>query len=176
MVEGFKKRKKYVVDRRFQFRMISSFLMSVLIALCIFTLCISIYYWAATMAGENMFKEFITIDRQVIEEREVDVNGETVMQQVSSTKTEAGVKRWELVLPPIIINNLIIILVISVLGLRYSHRIAGPAYRMKEDIKRVLDDGESMQIQLRKNDKLQELVGEVNRLIAEYDKLRNASG
>ena len=175
MVEGFKKRKQYVVDRKFQFRMIASFLLSVLIALFIFTLFISLYFWAATMAGENLFKEFITIDKQVVEQRTVEVDGKLVTKDVSYTKTEEGVKRWEIVLPPLIINNLIIMIVISILGLRYSHRIAGPAYRIKEDIKRVIDDEESIQISLRKNDRLRELVGEVNRLLSEYSKLRDSS-
>ena len=175
MVEGFKKRKKYVIDRKFQFRMIASFLLSVLIAVCVFTAFISLYYWAATMAGENLFKEFITIDRQVVEKQAVEIDGKTVVKDVSFTRTEEGVKRWEIVLPPLIINNLIIMIVVAALGLRYSHRIAGPAYRIKEDIKRVLDEEDSIQINLRKKDRLRDMVGEVNRLIAEYVKLRDAS-
>ena len=173
MVDGFTKRKKYVIDRRFQFRMIASFLLSILISLAVFTVCISIYFWVATMAGENIFKEFITIDRQVIDTREVEVDGKKEIREISYTKTEEGVKRWEIVLPPLIINNLIIMIVISVIGVRYSHRIAGPAYRIKEDIKRVIDDGETIQVNLRKKDRLRELVGEVNRLIREYSVLRD---
>ena len=159
-----RKRKQLVVDRNFQFRFVSTFLFSILAALLIFSLFVGAYYWISSMAGENLFKEFITIDRQVIIEKELIENGVVKRVRVPATETIVGVKRWELVLPAILVNNLIIMILVSVIGIYYSHRIAGPVFRINQDIRRILDGEKGVRIKLRSNDGLQELARMVNRL------------
>ncbi len=83
-----------------------------------------------------------------------------------------GIKRYELVLPPVIINNLLLMLIIMVVGVFYSHRIAGPLYRMEQDIIRVLSGERNVTIRLRKKDKLKPFAEQLNRLIDEVEKLR----
>jgi methyl-accepting chemotaxis protein len=161
-----KKRKQLVVDRSFQFRFVSTFLFSILGALVLFSLFVGGYYWLSTMAGENLFKEFITIDRQVIIEKELIENGVARSVRVPTTETIVGVKRWELVLPAILVNNLIIMILVSIIGIYYSHRIAGPVYRINLDIRRILDGETGVRIRLRSNDGLQDLARMVN-LLAE---------
>ncbi|MBN2354068.1 MAG: hypothetical protein JXD23_15965 [Spirochaetales bacterium] len=87
-------------------------------------------------------------------------------------KSYPGVKRFELVLPPVIINNLLLMIVIIVVGVFYSHRIAGPIYRLEQDIGKVLRGERNVQIKTRKKDKLKPLAEQVNRLIQELEKLR----
>lgn len=43
------------------------------------------------------------------------------------------------------------------LGLRYSHRIAGPVHRMEETLRKVVATGEFESLRLREGDELQEL-------------------
>ncbi len=160
-----KKRKQIVIDKNFQYRMVSAFLFSILAALLIFSLLIGGYYWLSSMAGENIFKEFITIDRQVTRETTVIENGVEKIVKVPATESIVGVKRWEIVLPVILVNNLVLMVVFSFLGLRYSHRIAGPVYRISKDIDRVLQGEQGVRVKLRSKDRLQELSIQVNRLI-----------
>ena len=164
-----KKRKQLVVDKSFQFRFVSTFLFSVLGALLLFSLLVAAYYWISTMAGENLFKEFITIDRQVIIEEELIENGVARTVEVPSTETIVGVKRWELVLPAILVNNLIIMILVSIIGIHYSHRIAGPVFRISQDIGRILEGEKGVRIKLRSNDGLQNLARMVNLLARRLD-------
>ncbi|GAH88998.1 unnamed protein product, partial [marine sediment metagenome] len=82
------------------------------------------------------------------------------------------INRFELLLPSILINNLVIMVLIAVIGIFYSHRIAGPAYRIGQEIQRVLNGETGVNIRLRKKDKLKELAASVNALIEELDKKR----
>ena len=166
------KRKNKIIDRRFQYGLIATFLISILVSLVMFTLVISSYYWFSSMAGDNVFKEFITIERQVTEQREVMEDGDLKKETYTTTKTIPGVKRWEIVVPPILINNLVIMIVIIIIGIYYSHRIAGPVYRMIVDIQRVLDGETSVRVKLRRKDKLKELSDRVNLLIEKIEKLK----
>ena len=163
------KRRQMVVDRSFQFRFVSTFLFSVLGALLLFSLLMGAFYWISSMAGENLFREFITIDRQIITERAVVEDGVEKIIEVPSTKTIVGVKRWELVLPAILVNNLLIMIIVSIIGIRYSHRIAGPVYRIKHDIERVLAGETGVKVKLRSADRLQDLADRVNQLIRRVD-------
>ncbi|WP_319560876.1 hypothetical protein [Marispirochaeta sp.] len=166
---GRNKRKQLVVDKSFQLRFVGSFLLSVMGALIIFTLLVGLYYWVSNMAGENLFREFITIDRQVIEERTITEEGVERVVKVPTTKTILGVKRWELILPAILVNNLIIMILLTVFGIRYSHRIAGPVYRINCELDKVLQGKKGVKIKLREKDRLRGIAIRVNQLIQRLD-------
>jgi len=164
------KRKSYVIDRSFQYRLIGTFLLSIVIALILFTAGTVLYYWASSMVGDNLFREFIDINKQVYVSKP-DESGELI--RVPETKTIRGVKRWEIIVPPILINNLLIMIVISVIGLFYSHRIVGPVYRINRDLQRVLDGEDDVKIHVREKDQFQGLAGRVNKLITSFYELKS---
>lgn len=87
-------------------------------------------------------------------------------------RTIPGLKRYEIVLPPVLINNLLLMVIIIIVGIFYSHRIAGPIYRMEQDIMRVLSGERNVTIRLRKKDKLKPLAEQINKLIHELEKTR----
>jgi len=93
------------------------------------------------------------------------------MLSFSFQKSYPGLKRYELVLPPIILNNLILMVLIVIIGIFYSHRIAGPLLRIEQDINRAIN-GEKVVIKLRKKDKLKPLSEQINKLIQELEKAR----
>ncbi|MDR1894835.1 MAG: hypothetical protein LBQ61_09165 [Spirochaetales bacterium] len=156
---GTRQRKKFLIDLRLQFSMVGTFLLSVFLSLLLFSLLTAGYYWIQGMAGNNVFKEYITIYRQEVREE-----GE-------GTREIAGVKRWQLILPPLLLNNLIILVMVLIMGLIYSHRIAGPVYRMEKDLGRVLAGERQVRIVTRKKDKMGRLVGQINEVLAELDRL-----
>ncbi|MCK4540668.1 MAG: hypothetical protein KAU17_00380 [Spirochaetales bacterium] len=168
-----KKRKVYLIDRYFQFRIIAGFLYTILGALILFTTLTVAFYWASSSTGENLFKEYITIHRRVKEIREVIREGEVKVEEHMRTVDIPGVKRWELVVPPILINNLIIMIIISLFGIRFSHRIAGPLHRINTDIRRVIEGDKEVRIDLREKDMLQGLAEDINHLIDEVQRLRS---
>lgn len=169
----FVKRKTIVVDKRFQFRFVATFLVMIIFALALFSSIVAVYYWIQYMAGDNVFNEFIQISKKV---PRLDADGTQMKNPDGSTVTESVTfppelgGRFKLVLPPILFNNLIIMIIISILGVLYSHRIAGPVYRMQKDIEKVLAGEKGVRVQLRKNDKLKDLAEKLNALIDSYEK------
>ena len=51
------------------------------------------------------------------------------------------------ILPPLLLNDLAIMVVAIVIGIVMSHRIAGPIYRIAEDIDRVLSGERGVRVQ-----------------------------
>ena len=153
------RRRNFVVDKRFQYRFIASFLLLVVLSLLLFSGGMATYYWIRYMAGENVFAEFIYIQKQV---RVTNDEGEVVGTR---SEMQPPVNRLELILPPILINNLVIMIIIAVIGIFYSHRIAGPIYRMQQDLTRVIEGEEGVRIRLRKKDTMQSLANKINQLI-----------
>jgi len=76
------------------------------------------------------------------------------------------------ILPPLLLNDLAIMVVAIVIGLVMSHRIAGPVYRIAEDIDRVLSGERGVRVKLRRKDALEELAEKVNQLIEHVDDQR----
>ncbi len=164
MSEKDYKRKTYVVNKQLQFRMIATFLVSVLIALVIFTLSFIAYYWFTTKSGDKPMDEIIRVYSR---EKVADSAGNESYQSV-----ETITDRWSILVPPVLINNILIMIVIAVIGVFYSHRIAGPIFRIKADIEKVLSGDKDVRIVIRKKDKLHDLAESVNLLLEELQKSR----
>ena len=158
------KRQNYLIDKKFQYRFIASFLLLVVVSLFVFSGSMFGYYWIRYMAGENVFSEFIYIQKQV---RVVNEEGE-----VTGTRSEMQppINRIELILPSILVNNVIIMAIIAGIGIFYSHRIAGPIYRIEKDLARILGGESGVKIKTRKRDSMKSLVAKINQLIDLYEK------
>jgi len=76
------------------------------------------------------------------------------------------------ILPPLLLNDLAIMVVVILIGVILSHRIAGPVYRIAEDIDRVLSGERGVRVSLRRKDALEDLAQKVNQLIAHIDDAR----
>ncbi len=285
------KRKTYIINKEFQYGFIATFQFIIIISLVIFSAGFFIYYWIAYMAGDRVYKEFLSLSQQItiqvqpirdgdikdpygllaslsknnedkapvkfirdnlppsglvkldgiqensgqnditailtenlnaflrtlivqrkpfykperfqnvslspqIEDRlamkldpqsaemyklnllllnavfspKLDITlSNTNLEPLNYQKEVIGLKRQDIVLPPLLINNLLIMLIIIVVGIFYSHRIAGPMYRIETDIKRVLDGEKNVRINLRKKDKLKSLAELVNQLIKKLE-------
>lgn len=171
---GRNNRKRYIVNRAFQFRFIGTLILTVVAALLIFTALTSGYYWVRSMTGDNVFKEYITLHKQVTETRQVERDGELVEEEYMVSRDFPGRKRWELIIPALLVNNLIIIIIILVIGVFSSHRIAGPIYRIKTDIDKVLAGDKDVRIVLRRKDSLKEIADSFNLLIERIRELEKS--
>ncbi len=86
-----------------------------------------------------------------------------------------GTARPELllvILPPLLLNDLAIMVLFIVLGILATHRIAGPVYRIEIDIDRVLAGEKGVRVRTRKRDAFPDLAERVNELIERIDDSR----
>ncbi len=156
-------RKNYIIDKQLQFKFIATFLILIIVSLMLFSTGFAVFYYMKYKMGDKVYSEFILIQEQGTS---IDADG----NEITISDDPYYVNRFELIVPPILFNNLIMLIVVSIIGIFYSHKIAGPAYRIQEDIKRVLGGEKDVVIRLRKKDKLKELADKVNKLIEEYSK------
>jgi len=77
-----------------------------------------------------------------------------------------------LILPPLLLNDLAIMVVAIIVGIAMSHRIAGPVYRIASDIDRALSGERGVRVSLRRRDGLTDLAERVNALLERIDAVR----
>lgn len=175
MASGKRRRRRRLRDTGLQSRMIGLFLLAIVISFTIFSVGFAGYYWAAYLAGENLFREFVVVYRQVEQVETATVEGREVERRSYAVEADPRTSRLQLILPPLVINNLLLAIVLGVLAVRYSHRFAGPLYRISTDIRRVLAGEEGVRIQLRKNDELRELASRINLLLEALERAERRS-
>ena len=73
------------------------------------------------------------------------------------------------VFPPILVNDIVIMIILIVAGIYVTLRIAGPVYRIQSDIKRVLAGEKRVKVRFRRRDAFPELAERVNQLIERID-------
>jgi methyl-accepting chemotaxis protein len=157
------KRRIRVVNEPFQYRMIAVFLLMVIAGFFLFSGGVALYYWFSYVYGDNLLKEIITLHKQGKESVPGPEGAPATERTV--TKDVTGINRLELILPPVLINNLAIMLVLIVTGIVTTQRIAGPLYRMGKDIDRVLAGEHGVRVRFRRKDSFPELAEKINRLL-----------
>ncbi len=71
--------------------------------------------------------------------------------------------------PPILLNDIVIMILLIVAGIFLTHRIAGPVFRVTSDIDRVLAGEKGVRVHFRRGDAFPELAEKVNELIERID-------
>lgn len=152
--------------------MLVRFFLVLLIAFLVSSAGFATYYWVAYTAGQNLFKEYIVVYHQVQTVRTVSVDGRDVQQRYYETRATPPTTRWKLILPVVIINNTVILVLLGALALWYSHKFAGPAFRIKSVISRSLAGEPDIRIHLRDGDELKDLAEQINKLLEQLDRRR----
>lgn len=160
-----RRRRRKVLSSGLHARMISHFVVAILLAVGCTTGGILGYYWISFIAGENYFREFIVVYRQDEQLEPAEVDGRVIERRSYKAEALPETTRWAIILPPLILNNLIIAAVLAFLAIRYSNQLAGPVYRMSTDIRRVLAGETGVRIQLRRGDEMKELAQRLNGLL-----------
>ena len=149
--------------------MIGRFLAAVLLALVVFSAGAALYYWVALSVGQNLAREYLVVYRQYARTREVEIDGRRIEQRFYEVEAEQPTRRWEIILPAILLNNLLLLAVLSALAVWYARRISGPMHRISSEINRVLAGEYGIRVRLRNNDEFQDLAALINRLIIRID-------
>lgn len=157
-------RLKYLVSHNIQTRFIISFVTGVVIVFILVTAGFVGASWAANNLGDGKTEEIFTLSTRI-------PSGEFIIDPVTGEKEPAYMQkisilwRWEIVTPAILINNLLILIVLIVGGIMYTHRIAGPLYNINRSLQRALHGKLHHEIRLRKKDLLHETVGLINQVL-----------
>jgi len=158
-------RRRRVLSSGLHTRMVSQFLLAILLTVVLTTFGILGYYWISYVAGDNLFREFVVVYRQLEQRESIEVDGRTVERRSYTSEAMPETTRWAIVLPPLLLNNVIVAVVLSLLAVRYSSHFAGPVYRMSTDIRRMLAGEPGVRIHLRRGDEMKELAQRVNALL-----------
>ena len=166
------KRKSYVIDRAFQYRLIGTFLISVVIAFILFSGGTILYFWASSVIEDELSGNRPNSDPPG---GPISTNDGEKQSQSGNAQLAPEANRWEIIVPPILVNNFLIMIAVAVIGVFYSHRIIGPVYRINRDLQRVLDGEEDVRIKLRDKDQFKGLAGRVNTLLDAFYSMKSKS-
>lgn len=138
----FNRRKRYFVKKRLQFR----YLLFVLFAMIIPTLVCggALYYFIwQTVAAEIAIPEAI------------------------AESLTPALYKVNIVL---FISLPLVFLIMLLLSIVISHKIAGPVYRLERDLKEISEGDYSRRIKFRSNDELQEIADQINKILEHIGK------
>ena len=77
----------------------------------------------------------------------------------------------------LIINSLIYTALITVVSVYISHKIAGPVFKLKKQIREIIDSGDTnKKIFIRKGDELTDLVAVINELLEKMSVSKHGTG
>ena len=148
------KRKNYLIDKSFQLMFIARYIIIILISIILFACITGTYYFVKFQAGEAKYKEIILVKKEQVKQ----------VVQNDGTKTELRIpgiesitSRFVIVFWPLLITNLILILFIATYSIFFTHRMAGPIYRLRVSLDRMIEGDYDFSIQLRKDDFYQNL-------------------
>jgi nitrogen fixation/metabolism regulation signal transduction histidine kinase len=144
---------------------------AIVFSTAVFSAGFLLFYWFSYIAGDNLFREFVVVYKQIAISESVEVDGRTVERRSYSVEAQPETARWKLILPPLLINNLLVAVVLSVFAIWYSHRIAGPVFRITSDVRSALRGNRQVRITLRKKDELRDLAEQINLLLDELDEV-----
>jgi sensor histidine kinase YesM len=139
------RRRRLIVEGNFQARFILRFILVIVGATLLATGAIlGLFYFKYQHAGADMENIVILVTPQ----GQTDVTG-----------------LFQIVLIPLIAANLLVLCIVVPFALLYSHRIAGPIYRLEQSMEMLLNGEMDFVITLRKHDEFKYLADRMNALI-----------
>jgi nitrogen fixation/metabolism regulation signal transduction histidine kinase len=164
-------RKNYFIDRKFQVSFIIKNL--VLLVFTFATVFLAISEWERHQVKQGFLLRPPTNSEVHVWAAAHDIqpgSAEYVQLFLSRAKVYTF---FDLMWKPMTAVLLFNVIVLIAANIYYSHRIAGPVYRMKKVVQQKLDGQKVEPIRFRKDDEFQELADLVNRLMEKNDRIEN---
>jgi len=168
-MKSTERRKKYLINKKIQFNLIASMLTVIVITLLVFSGVVMGIFWGLDRAGDNVFKEWIIVYRQVEESGLAEVEGSLIDQITSRSEPQPPQKRWEIILPALLWNNLFLMVGMVIAGIFITHKLAGPAYSMNRQLREIIKGNRSKRIVIRKTDAFTDLAQNINLLLDQIE-------
>ncbi|MCK4514912.1 MAG: hypothetical protein KAU31_06620, partial [Spirochaetaceae bacterium] len=80
-MKGPHRRKRRLIDAEFQSRMILRSVGIIILSTVLFSIGFLAFYWVSYMAGDNLFKEFVVVYKQIETVENVEISGRSVQQR-----------------------------------------------------------------------------------------------
>jgi methyl-accepting chemotaxis protein len=168
-------RKIFIINRKFQFHFMGLLMGGLLASMLIFTLGFLSVVFIQNTILDSKFDEYLIVNVRVeMSEAEIasqraqegfDPSPRSNTDESTFFKTvPVPMRPFEYILPYILMNNVFILLIISILALNLSHRLAGPIYRINKTIEAAVQGPLERPIKLRKKDFFQETAHKLNTL------------
>jgi methyl-accepting chemotaxis protein len=139
------RRRRLIIEGNFQTRFILRFILVIVGATLLSTGAIlGLFYFRYHAGGAELNSLIIVITPE----------GETSVAEL-----------FQVVLTPIIGANLLVLCIVIPYALVYSHKVAGPIYRLEQSMELLLNGDMDFIITLRKNDEFKYLADKMNALI-----------
>lgn len=139
------RRRKYIIEGNFQTRFILRFILVIVGATLLSACALLGVFYLKYQYGEANFQNLIIM--------------------VSPEGTTDVASLFQIVLVPILVANLLILCIIIPYSLIYSHKIAGPIYRLEQSLDFLLKGEMDFIIVLRRKDEFKYLANKMNALI-----------
>lgn len=165
-------RKNFLIDRTLQYGAIAQVLSLMMLIIVIFTVGSYFFFWLVYESGNYNYKENIIVYQQIEVTKTVFIDNIPQEQRYFESVAQEPVSRFELLLPSLLINNILVMIVLTFLGIGFTHRFAGPAYRIQKDLHTFRTEDSSKRIHLRQKDALQGLAKSINELLEETAQLQ----
>ena len=143
------KRKVVLIDKDFQLKFIWRFILMVITISILIAVCTYGFYYFKYKAGG------ISLTRFIVE----------MGNYSSSERGMFMTDRFELIIVPMAITFLAFILLSFIFGIVYSHKLAGPIYRLEKSLIRIIEGDRDFEVRLRKKDQFKKFEILLNRLI-----------
>lgn len=147
--EKSNKRKVVLLDKDFQLQFIGRFILMIFLISIVIAVCLYGFYYFKYKAGG------ISLTRFIVE----------MGNYADNEKGMFMTDRFELILVPLAVAFLAFILLSFVFGLVYSHKLAGPVYRLEKSLIQIIEGERDFEVRLRKGDQFQKFEILLNKLI-----------
>jgi len=141
------RRKSFYIERKFQNRFILSYVEIIVLSVIVSILVSILYTFFSSEFGDNQYRViFLKV-----------VNGEQML-----------IKPLSIVFPIVALSSLLTIIVSIITALLYSHKIAGPIYRLKKSSEDFLAGKKNVSFKIREKDEFQELSQAMQKISEKY--------
>ena len=121
-----------------------------------------IWHWVLMVLLATLITQLVTLAFVVFQDQKAQ--GEFFYVPYEFGTDPVVVKRGVILLPAFLISGGLGFLITCLVGVFYSHRLAGPLHKLQDTVERVLRGEPAEPVRLRKSDELQELADSLNRL------------
>ncbi|MFC1668029.1 hypothetical protein ACFL1T_01435 [Chlamydiota bacterium] len=160
MTNAHERRRKFLIDKRIQFSFLRATIISILLVSAFFGFFIL------------KINDYLTDTLVMHAEREINLNfGETETVEPKGRDLRDELKKRDIIfMLQIVIAIFLMSLLVGFYTIRFSHRIAGPVFRIKRCLEEFISGNNSVRVYLRKNDFLHDLAEKFNQLMDRFEK------
>ncbi len=159
---------RYIIDKEFQFRFLMHF--SILFLFGVLS-TLGFLYWLnqTRYEGGAVFRlrqDPVRVYYKVEADPDTGEQERYVPRDIYLPDYDHKLDRYSIQSTAVIVLSVIYLVLISVFSIFKSHKMAGPIHNIKRSLKKIADGEDVPMIRIRKGDEFQELVEELNRVIA----------